>query len=49
MSVECGDGTIFDQYKNKCWLGKRIHLDPIYDLPNVILLGLTGHLVAPRF
>ena len=49
MSVEYGDGTIFAQYKNECSLGKGIHLDPIYDLPNVIWLGFASLQCHPGF
>ena len=40
MSVDYGDSTIFDQYKNECWLRERIHLDPASNLPNNIWLVL---------
>ena len=40
MSVDYGDGTIFDQYNNECWLRERIYLDPTYNLPNVIWLSV---------
>ena len=27
MSVDYGDGAIFAQYKNECWLRERSYLD----------------------